>query len=66
MEGLFYLFVLIAISLAFYFLPTIVALVRHHGNTLAIFVANLLTGWTFVGWVIALVWACTSNQRVSA
>jgi len=61
MEILVLLFIL-----AFYFLPTLVALMRHHGNTLAIFVANLLTGWTFIGWVIALVWACTSNQRVSA
>jgi hypothetical protein len=40
------------------FLPTGVAKIRNHPNTLAIFVLNLFLGWTFVGWVAALVWAC--------
>jgi hypothetical protein len=48
---------LLLIILGIYFLPTIVA-GRHH-NSGAIFVLNLLLGWTFVGWVIALVWAFT-------
>jgi hypothetical protein len=42
-----------------YFLPTIVGAVRGQPNTTAIFVMNLLLGWTMLGWVIALIWAFT-------
>jgi T4 superinfection immunity protein len=42
-----------------YFLPTIVALVRHKRNTLPVFLLNLFLGWTLIGWIIALVWAST-------
>jgi ABC-type transport system involved in cytochrome c biogenesis permease component len=44
-----------------YLLPTLVAMFREHRNALAIFVMNLCLGWTFIGWVGALVWACTNN-----
>lgn len=30
-------------------------------NSTAIFVLNLFLGWTFVGWVVALVWAVTKD-----
>lgn len=53
---------LILLGLATYFLPTIVALMTGKGNTLAIFVLNLFLGWTLVGWVVALVWACTKSK----
>lgn len=49
------------ISLAFYFLPTIVAVIRKKRNTLAIFLLNLFLGWTFIGWVVAIVWAATKD-----
>ncbi|NLL90604.1 MAG: superinfection immunity protein [Dehalococcoidales bacterium] len=49
------------ISLAVYFLPTIIAAVRKKRNILAIFLLNLFLGWTFIGWVVALVWAVTKN-----
>ena len=42
-----------------YFLPFIVALWRSHRQSAAIFVLNLLLGWTFIGWAVALVWAVT-------
>ena len=48
----------LAFSLALLFLPTLVAKSRHHPNTLPIFLVNLFFGWTFVGWVVSLVWAC--------
>jgi hypothetical protein len=41
-----------------YLLPAIVALSRGHHQLLAIFVLNLVAGWTLIGWVVALVWAC--------
>jgi hypothetical protein len=52
-----------AIILLFYFLPAFVAGTRGHQNTAAIFVLNLFLGWTFVGWVVALVWAFTVVDR---
>lgn len=43
---------------AVYFFPSIVAQVRKHRQLTAITVLNLFLGWTVLGWVIALVWAC--------
>ena len=46
---------------AFHFTPLIVAIVRHHRAKLAIGVTNVLLGWTIIGWIVALIWACNSN-----
>lgn len=51
--------ILVAVALAIYFVPTIVALKREHHQWLAILVLNVVLGWTFLGWVGALIWACT-------
>ena len=56
------LFWLLLIGLA-YFLPTVVAGMRGHHQGGAIFLLNLLLGWTFLGWVIALVWSATAVQK---
>jgi hypothetical protein len=50
----------VGLALGLYFLPWIVAAARGHHNAGAIFLLNLLAGWTFAGWVGALVWACTN------
>jgi hypothetical protein len=55
--------VIIAATLGFYFLPSIVAVKRAHCNTLAIVVLNVFLGWTGLGWIAALVWACTSDIK---
>jgi len=44
-----------------YFVPTIIAHRRHHRQAWAITVLDILLGWTGVGWVAALVWACTTD-----
>jgi len=49
--------VLVVLFFAFYFLPTLIAFSRQHKNKLAIFLLNLLLGWTVLGWVISLVWS---------
>ena len=49
------------VGMAFYFLPTIIALVRQKRNTIAIFVLNFFLGWTFIGWVAALVWSLATE-----
>ena len=46
-----------------YFAPTVIALVRSHHQRWAILALNLFLGWTFIGWVIALVWSLTSTVR---
>ena len=48
------------VFLYIYFLPVIVADGRKHKQTQAIGMLNLFLGWTFIGWVVALVWANTS------
>ena len=55
------LLVLLAIGLAIYFLPAIIARSRDHDNKTAIFVLNLLLGWSVIGWVGAMVWAFTNS-----
>ncbi len=53
----FFILLGIIVSLAIYFIPTIIAVAKHHKNGLGIFLLNLLAGWTFFGWVGALVWS---------
>jgi hypothetical protein len=48
-------------GLALYFLPTIIAVARRKRNGWAIFALNFLLGWSFIGWVAALVWAVMSD-----
>ena len=50
--------IFVIIAAALYLLPTIVAVSRRHTAHGAIAVLNVFLGWTFVFWVIALVWAC--------
>jgi hypothetical protein len=45
-----------------YLVPAIIAVIRAHHNAIAITVVNFLLGWTFLGWVAALVWACTAKR----
>jgi len=58
------LFILLMIGL--YFLPGLVATMRDQRNANAIFVLNLFLGWTVLGWVIALVWACMDQPAPKA
>ena len=51
--------ILVLLGLFLYFLPSIIAANRGHHNALAIFALNLFLGWSFLGWVLAFVWACT-------
>lgn len=45
-----------------YFLPTIIGHNKHNAG--GIFLMNLLLGWTVIGWVIAMVWACSAETRL--
>jgi len=48
---------LVCLIVGVYLLPTICAYLKGKKNLLAIFILNLLTGWTVAGWIIALVWS---------
>ena len=48
---------LVVLIFAVYFSPTLIAFLRQHKNKLAIFLLNLLLGWTVFGWVGSLVWS---------
>lgn len=47
-----------------YFLPYLIANSKGHEQETAIFILNLFAGWTFIAWVIALVWAFTDKPSV--
>ena len=51
--------VLMVVGLIFggYFLPSLIAHKNEKKNTTAITVLNLFLGWTFIGWIVALIWA---------
>ncbi|WP_419804777.1 superinfection immunity protein [Terriglobus sp.] len=54
----------IALGLALYFLPTIIAQQKRHRSLGGIFVLNLLLGWSLLGWIGALVWALSNPAPV--
>lgn len=53
------------VFLPLYLLPAILAFARGHKNAGAIFMLNLLLGWTIIGWIAAIIWAYTSNLKES-
>lgn len=59
--ALFLMFAVMIIAVLLYFLPTVLG--RNHRQFNAIFVLNLLAGWTVVGWVGAMVWALTKPEK---
>ena len=48
---------LVILAMVLYFVPAFIAANREVKRATAIFFLNLLLGWTFVFWVVALVWA---------
>ena len=53
-------YIVLLILLVVYLLPGIIAYKRKHHNASAIMSLNIILGWTVLGWVGALVWACTN------
>ena len=58
MLGGFYL-----VASLIYFMPAILAHQNSHHQARAITVLNVVAGWTFVGWVVALVWVYIKPNR---
>lgn len=59
------LIVLLIVGFLIYIIPSFIAFARGHSNAVAICVLNILLGWTFLGWVISLVWSFTSQDSDS-
>ena len=57
------LILIMLFGLPVYFVPTIIAAVRQTRNLVYIILLNLLAGWTFLGWVAALVWAIVADKK---
>lgn len=56
--GYFVLFLLANV----YMIPTWIAFIRGHHQRVAILLVNVLLAWTFLGWVIALVWSASAKR----
>jgi hypothetical protein len=52
---------IITVLTAGYMLPWAIAATRGKANSASIALVNFLLGWTFVGWIAALVMACTEH-----
>ncbi|MGA9061648.1 MAG: superinfection immunity protein [Terracidiphilus sp.] len=48
-----------------YFLPAIIAALRHTHNATGILLLNIFLGWTVVGWFVALLMALCSMPCVA-
>jgi hypothetical protein len=56
--------ILLIVGVALYFVPTIISAVRGKATGDAgVFIVNLLFGWTFIGWLVAFVWACSGRTH---
>jgi hypothetical protein len=55
---------IVAILSLGYMLPWAIAASRGKANSGAIGILNLLLGWTLIGWIVALVMACSAHQVV--
>lgn len=54
---------ILAFPALLYFVPVFVAAAHKPRVTTAVFIVNLLLGWTFVGWALALAWAAGSDKN---
>lgn len=54
--------VLIAVFLLVYFIPSVIGFLQGHHKRVAILELNLCFGWTVVGWIASIIWACTPGR----
>ncbi len=59
------LLILLIVAGGLYLLPAVIAVTRSHPSALAIAALNLFLGWSFIGWIVSLVWALSSTGRSS-
>jgi cytochrome c biogenesis protein CcdA len=64
--SLFFGVVLILLGVAIYFIPALIAYRRAHPNRVSITIVNIAFGWTLLGWIVALAWACSAIANKAA
>lgn len=57
---LFQLVLIVIAGITIYFLPALIGWKKKHSQ--GIILLNLFLGWTFLGWIGALIWAVTSEK----
>ncbi len=55
--------IVVIVFILIYFFPSVIAFSKSKSNTAAIFVLNLFLGWSFIGWIVALVWAVSKDKE---
>jgi hypothetical protein len=55
--SVFTIVVIFVVAFVIHFLPAFIAGSRHVRSFWWIVLINIFLGWTFIGWVVALVWA---------
>jgi Superinfection immunity protein/GYF domain 2 len=55
--------VVVTASIAFYFLPALIASRRNTVRRWAIALLNLFFGWTIIGYIAAFIWACVDQRE---
>jgi hypothetical protein len=56
----------IVVTFVLYWLPAINGFQRKHRNAVPILLVNFFFGWTFIGWVVALIWSASDNVPAPA
>lgn len=59
MEAVF----MFVVCLGLYLIPTFIAMQRKHTAAGVIFCINFFLGWTFIGWLVAVVWAASGRTE---
>lgn len=55
--------IIVFLIIFIYFIPSINAYSKKKKNAGAVFALNFFLGWTFIGWVVALVWSATDDNK---
>ena len=59
----FIIIMVILILFPVWLMPIIIAFIRHHPNKAGIIILDIFLGLTFIGWLIALIWAESNPNR---
>ncbi len=54
--------IIFAVIIAIGFVPSIIAFARNHTQKWFVMILNIVSGWTVIGWVAALVWAIVGKS----
>ena len=55
--------IILIISVALYFIPFIIAIIRGIKNSMSVFFLNLFLGWTVIGFFVLIFYASLTNVK---